>query len=295
MSRPPASLNQALWQDLERRLGTRDLLEWLEVTCERLATLGQTHTGAVDFSGALLRDRNIQSITRKPYLPALQTIVPTHAGYAINYGPFQHVQDQRFGIAHEIVHTFWFAPGSAGKPLSPLQRATGDDPTIEWLCNRGAAAILLPRSEVLGLANQVPMVLHQIASTAHRYLVPERLAARRLFHDLARSHLSLLAVRHGSTAAPTHANRVSWFAPSPTAPENRKTIDRRLVPHEIMPDVPPARTCQVGVDGRWLVLIRSASRPERAKPLGNHPRLPPVPAWAANCGDVCYLALASQA
>jgi len=282
-------LNFALCRDLERRLGTDDLIEWLETEAERVASLGRKHGGPIAFSTALLRDRNISLIGAKPYLPALQTISPTENGYEIRYTPFQRVEDRRFGVAHEIAHTFWFGPGAGGNPLSPLQRAIGDDPTIEWLCNRAAAAILLPRSDLTPITEEVPLVLHKISNLAKLYVVPERLVARRIFHDLAGKDVDLLAVRRRGDKG-----KVAWFASAPSRGQVMKKLENRTVPSELLPTPDMEKTCEVKIDGRWCLLADSASGFNRAKPLKRSPQIQPTSAWVFRNEDTWYVALPRQ-
>jgi hypothetical protein len=284
-------LNPALWRDLESRLGVRDLIEWLEVEAERVAALGRNHRGPIAFSTALLRDRNINLIQTKPYLPALQTIVPTTQGYEIHCSPFQRLEDQRFGIAHELAHTFWFATGGGGRPLSPLQRAIGDDPTIEWLCNRGAAAILLPRSDLNRLPNDKPRMLHEIPELAKHYVVSERLVARRIFHDLAQKEFSLLAVRLQASNGVRRNGQVMWFAPAPGGELTGNKLQNRVIPSGMLPEVATGISTEVEVDGRWWLLAADASSSRRAKPLGQCPPMQPHRAWVGRSGDVWYMAI----
>jgi hypothetical protein len=256
-------LNSTLWRDLERRLGTEDLIEWLETEAERISRLGQCNGGAVAFSPALLKDRSIVVLRSKAYLPGLQTIVPIDCGYQVNYSPYQRLEDQRFGIAHEIAHTFWFGQGKLGKPLSPLQLTIGEDKTIEWLCNRAAAALLLPRSDMKNLQAKMPFVLHMIADVAKKYLVPERLVARRLFHDLSSMDMSLISV---AVDVPQKRCRIMWFAPSPKRRAAKKDM-KRIVPLDMVPELQPDSCAELDLDGRWFSLIQDAYSHGRAKPL----------------------------
>ncbi len=291
---PVGRINTALIRDLERRLGTDDIEEWLEREAQRVAALGRMDYGAVEFSAALRRDRNINRIQAKPHLPALQTIQPTEAGYRIHFSPYQESKDQRFGIAHEIAHTFWFAPGGEGRPLSPLQRAIGDDPTIEWLCNHAAAAILLPREDVRSTCEALPMVLHEIPAIADRYVVPEKMVARRLFHDLSRTDIDILMIRVEENRGTGNDGRVAWFALAPRTRPTVKEIRSRVLPGGMLPDVPSNTTSEVELDGRWWLLVDSAFRRARAKPLGTEEPQPTRAAWTSRVGSNWYVALPSQ-
>lgn len=225
-------LNRALWEDLQRRLGTTDLLWWIEQEVERLAALGRTTLGRVEFGRDLLRARGIVHFSAKPNLAALASIHPSERGYELFYRPFQRVADQRFWIAHEIAHTFWFDPDRRGRPLSPLQNVLGPDPTIEWLCNRTAAALLLPASELLPFDGRIEEAVRAIPELARRYVVPERLLARRLFHDWGKLPWSILAVR---TSAGGGDGKVLWMAASPAQPLVGREPLRRVVPEELLP------------------------------------------------------------
>lgn len=286
-----AGLNVSLWRDLERRLGTSNLLEWLENEAERVANLGRTQVGPVRFSRLLLRDRGIGTLQTRPHLPAIATIRWGGTGYEVAYSSYQRTEDRRFAVAHEIAHTFWFAPGTDGQPLSPLQRALGDDPTIEWLCNRAAAAMLLPRGDLAKVLERGPNVLHQIPDIARDYLVPERLVARRLFHDLSGRELCIVGVRLDSRSREPRQGRIVWSAPCPGRRLAKKKLEGRVIPRELLPDVPLDTTSDVEVDGRWLILVESASRPDRAKPLNDYPRLPPRRAWVGRIAEAWYVAI----
>jgi hypothetical protein len=288
----PPQLNEALWRDLERRLGTSDLLDWLETEAERLANMGRVPSGAVEFSPALLRDRRICWFQAKADLPAAATIRWRTGGYEVAYRPVRRIDDQRFWIAHEIAHTLWFAPHGAAQPLSPLQRAIGDDPTIEWLCNRTAAAILVPRCDLVATVRHVRSALGEIPELARRYVVPERLIARRLFHELVGTGLTVLCVRVREDRGSSRQAELVWCASSPggTVP-NRKKATRRIIPLEMLPDVPAGVTREVEVDGRWEVLVESVISLHRASPLKMFPPLTPRSALVARTSDAWYFGL----
>lgn len=288
-------LSQSVWRDLERRLGTSDLVEWLEREAERLAQLGRSHTGRVDFSPALLGDRRIAKLQAKPNLPALATIRWRPSGYEIAFASFhRRIEDRRFAIAHEIAHTFWFMPGSM-EPLSPLQRALGDDRTVEWLCNRAAAAMLIPRSDVLNLAHEMPRILHHVPVLAKQYLVPERLVARRLYHELSSAtDFCIVAVQTNGHGDEAGGAKIAWCVQMSTKSAQKKQAAGRVVPVELLPNVNPGGTQEVGVDGRWWILVDSLANPSRARPLNQYPAMPVVRAWAAKCLGRVYLALSRR-
>lgn len=284
-------LNEALWEDLKRRLGTQDLIEWLEDEAERVARLGRAQPGRVDlFSPGLLRDRRISALRPKPYIPGLATIIPRNGTYEVLYAPYQRLEDTRFCIAHEIAHTFWFSFERPGEPISPLQRAMGDDPTIEWLCNRGGAAILLPRGDVRPFAETSHRALQLIPQLATQYLVPERLVARRLFQECWNSQVSVLGVTLRVGAA-IPAGRIAWMVASRENGRRRKSATGRVVPSDMIPQTPNGLTVRVEIDGRWLLLTDADPSERRAKPLGSYPPQAKREAWVCRNENSVYIAI----
>src|SRR5690348_6989778 len=172
---------------MERALGTSSILDWVEDHCSRLATLGLTNDSHIRFTKPLLDRVGIQEIRESTLVDGLAQISPADGGgFRIELLPLRRRPwDQRFWIAHEIAHTFWFRKGSNQIPLSDLQVRYGTDSTIEWLCNRAAAALLIPKflmemrknNSLFQLASGQ---LHLMASCATNLRVSERLLARRI-------------------------------------------------------------------------------------------------------------------
>lgn len=282
-------LNDALWQDLQRRLGTTDLLSWIEQEAERLAALGRTRLGRIEFGRDLLRACGIVRFGAKPNLAALASINPSQRGYELFYRPFQRVADQRFWIAHEIAHTFWFDPDRPGRPLSPLQNVLGPDPTIEWLCNRTAAALLIPASELLPFKGRIEEALGAVPELARRYVVPERLLARRVFHDWGKLPWNILAVR--TSTEKNGDGTVVWMAASPAQPLIGREPLRRVVPAELLPKPSADASLQIDLDSRWWSLARGGTRHSPAKRLANLSAGRNSLAYASRTGAVWYVAL----
>jgi len=287
-------LNEALWQDLERRLGTADLIGWLERESERVAQLGRRESGHIDVSSAeLLRDRRVGKLRAVPYMPALATIQARDGSYEIRYVPYQRREDTRFGIAHELAHTFWFSPTQPGEPLSPLQRALGDDPTIEWLCNRGGAAILLPRGDVMSFIGEGPRGLHRIPELAKRYVVPERLVARRLFQEFSDVEVTIAGISLKGEAS-SRTGTVAWLVPFQRSGRRRKSATGRVVPADMIPQVPLGPTHELAVDGRWLLLEEGTATAGKARPLNSYAAQAGARAWVCRTVDTVYLAIPKQ-
>jgi len=289
-----AHLNDALWKDLERRLGTSDLVEWLEKEAQRVANLGRKRSGQIDVSSPeLLRDRGIGKLRAMPYIPALATIHSRGGVYEIRYAPYQRPEDTRFGIAHELAHTFWFSRTHPGEPLSPLQRALGDDPTIEWLCNRGGAAILLPREDVMASLGDGPPALHLIPHLSKHYVVPERLVARRLFQEFSCTRVSIVGISL-KTLGSSQAGTVAWLAPFQRNGRRSKSATGRAVPADMIPQIPLGSTHELEVDGRWLLLEEGTAAAGRARPLHLYAERPECRAWVCRTVDTLYLAIPKE-
>jgi len=142
----------------------------------------------------------------------------------------------------------------------------------------------------MAVIEEVPLVLHHIQLLAKTYLVPERLVARRLFHDLRGGDLSLIGVRLQGGRG-----KVAWFAPAPSRSEVKKKVENRIVPLELLPHVPIGKTSEVEVDGRWWLLVGSAMSADRAKPLKLYRTVQADRAWVGRTEDAWYIALPSKA
>jgi IrrE N-terminal-like domain len=288
--RLPGHLNAALCGDLERRLGTESLLNWLEDEAARVSALGTTHTGAVGFTERLLSDRRIVRLLRKPYLPSLASIRTSVAGYEIFYRPIQRIEHQRFWIAHEIAHTFWFSQERLGSPLSPLQSALGPDDTIEWLCNRAAAALLLPKSDLKKHAFDATY-LHVIPKLAKTHLISERLVARRLIQDIFQADIAVICV---SPPDESHSSaRVSWATSARLPGTERREPRGRFIPPELLPDLDEESTTRCELDGRWWTLIEPSRDGRAPVPLGRLKSQPVRSGLAAYSSGRWYVGLPS--
>jgi hypothetical protein len=194
-------------RDLQRRLGQKDLISWIDKEGERLASLGlRSNSWNVEFTPSLLSDRNIQGISAGR-ISSDARISPVDFGvYRItfreglpDYGPYY---PRRFAIAHEIGHTYWFASDSKGLPLSPYQNRVGADKTIEGLCNRFAACLLLPRERLLKALTFLSAwkegelaPLHIIPTLSDYFRVAERAIVQRLIFFLDLSLCTVICLR----------------------------------------------------------------------------------------------------
>jgi Zn-dependent peptidase ImmA (M78 family) len=184
---------------------------------------------------------------------------------------FRGPEDRRFWIAHEIAHLLWRDPRNLQRSLSHAELQIGADPTIEWLCNRYAAALLVPKSKIGRYfdleATPTGAALTRLPSLAKRLRIPQRLLARRYFHDLDRRSVAVLSLKPSPiTGSKNGSAEIEWEAVPKVRLSKQKKLGGRTVPKDMLPlsDVDEA-----GVDGRWNDLIRSTSLQQRASNLAN--------------------------
>ncbi len=299
--------NPYLISDLERRMGTANIFDWINNTAEQLAYHGTTSTGFIEFTDSMMRTQGVFAIHSIGDLVEDACISPSENQYVIYYRDGLPASPRRFAIAHEFGHVCWFAPGGGGQPLSPIQQRFGTDQCIEYLCNKFAAALLLPRQQFLILLakNGFPdkwasPPLHLIPDLAEQFQVSEQVVARRLFFDLFSSQYALVCLRRvesGSTL-PFDKNdswkdrwETKWCVIPPELTDAQTIVgyslpinrSGRVIPQDMLPKVDKVQTQEVLLDGRWWDVIkaqpkRDARRTFRRRPLQN-----------ARPGYVCYL------
>jgi hypothetical protein len=195
----PNRLNRSLIADLEQSLGTDDILEWIEDECSRIACLGVSNNGCVRLRKSLLESVGIKEIVSTRSANDLAHISPrADGGFTLSLRGLLTKQDRRFWVAHELAHTLWYRKGSNRLPLSKMQARYGEDATIEWLCDRAAAALLVPRmflndSKRDSLTRLQEGQLHLIERCASELDVAQRLLSRRVWHDHLRQEKLVLA------------------------------------------------------------------------------------------------------
>jgi hypothetical protein len=282
-----ARLNQALIADLQRSLGTSDILEWIEGKCSQLARLGLSADGCIRITRPLLQAAGITEVVPSTRISGRSCITPCGdgGGLRISLRPLSTEQDRRFWIAHEIAHTFWCRRGTPGLPLSSMQARYGEDITIEWLCNRAAAALLVPslflsESGHLTLNRLRRGELHLIEKCASELDVPPRLLARRLWHDLLRQEKVVLALELAPDSAlqpvADSSALVRWAAiPDTAKPGIRRKFEGKAIPSEALPHLPQARSDDINLSGQWQpflsgCLLKARSTPFRKCKAGEH-------------------------
>ena len=77
-------INSLLVQDIASRLGTADLLAWIDEEAERLGGLGRKGDSAVQFTPAILSARSIRRISPGDVVGSA-CILPENDGHTIYY------------------------------------------------------------------------------------------------------------------------------------------------------------------------------------------------------------------
>jgi hypothetical protein len=297
------NLNASLVADLASRLRVGNLFSWIEEEAERLACFGTSKNWwTVRFTKTLLDQRGISHVEAAS-IGSSAHILPIGAGkYKIVYKKGLPDFTRRFAIAHEISHTYWFEPGGNGFPLSPLQKKSGRDPTIEILCNRFAASLLLPRRSVLtafatemkrssAVETRIPLEL--IPRLSSRFEVAETAIAQRIFFCLDRPISAVLCLRNLESPDPLLVGKVddkwvtSWCAlPSEVSEKGAQPgirlplRGRRRIPNSMIPIIGSNRVTELPLDASWWNYIRWTDDESSRKRLENDPGSSQRPAVA---------------
>jgi len=311
-------INRFLVEDLQNRLGTRDLFFWMELEAEGLASKGLASAGFICFNSPLLQARKIRGIF-KDNVVGDACIKPSNGEFYDIY--YQHglpVTKLRFSIAHEIGHTYWFAPGGGAKPLSPLQRRLGRDPSIEYLCNLFAEAILLPRTllthyakELLKGYGNADIPLHIIPTLSAKFRVAEQAVARRLFSSTDSALEAIVCLRPStkpikpSSSESANGTRwvTSWCSILNSSSYSKEDISGfstplrksgRNIPFDMVPELPDGKTTTLYLDGRWWEGLKKQPSHTARIPLDRVPPKQVREGYAAKIGERIYIAFPSE-
>ncbi len=289
--------NQYLIEDLQGRLGTENLANWIDLQADLLSSDGRVAAGYIHFSPELLEKRRIKRIC-EAHVAGQACIRPAQGDYyEITYDPKLSVPALRFAIAHEIGHTYWFRPGGGAKPLSPLQRRLGRDPDIEYLCNRFAEALLLPLSAVRSLENhygydEVPS-LQAIREISGRFKLSEQAVVRRLFAVSGLLEGSIICLRKLTQKWVTQ-----WCVTSDRNYEDRcpsgfriPLFGKKTVPDDMLPEIPEGGTHPLALDGRWWQALKLVPSGVARTQFRSMPKGKIHQAFACRVSDVIYIAL----
>jgi Zn-dependent peptidase ImmA (M78 family) len=136
---------------------------------------------------------------------------PVSGGFIIRLGKGQTRIRRRFGIAHEIGHTFFYNL-DYDPPIKIFPRERSRlliDKKEEDICNAFARELLMPRELVQqDIASSSDRNLKMIIGLAAKYVVSPEVAARRLILDLAQFENSILLFKEPLL---TRGKTVWWF------------------------------------------------------------------------------------
>jgi hypothetical protein len=292
----PRWLNWKLLEDLSTRLGTQSLLEWIEEKTAALAREGwSTESGRVELTSRLLGKAGIKSVSLDPRCTGFAEMRASRPGqYEVSIRAFRTAVNRRFSLAHEVAHTFWFEPNTAARPLSKWQSILADDPTIEWLCNRAAAALLVPRGLLerslsyhkATLLDDQPK-LHLLWDLAAQYGVPIQMLARRWLHDLAVRYLALVSLKPFTDDAKSSSGMmISWSAELDARSTRSRSLYGRSIPPHAIPQCDKGATQKVFLDARWAAFLAQARSLERARAFKDLPAGGQVPGLVARPRDL---------
>lgn len=274
MRRSMPILDGALLSDLARKVGATDLLSWIDEEAQSLSRLGWADNVGLRFSRSLLRARRIVALDplfeRSRRISGDAFLEARGDNYGISYVKSRLVEAQRFAIAHEIGHTYWIEPGPEMRPISQLQFVGGPDPTIEAICDRFAACLLLPRLQIQRIFTNKAIdarlelrALELIPEVARRFRVLEKLVARRVFQELYPAAVAVIAIRYVNERW-----RVDWTVVSDRlrAAESVEGVAvpirssrGRVIPSSWIPDLPVGRAQEASLDARWWSTLKPQS------------------------------------
>jgi hypothetical protein len=288
------AVSKAIITSLEERLGCSDLFDWVESQAESLSALGNgSSTQRTRLSQAVFAARSIIGVELDAGLRQNACIVPAKGGFKILYTQGLPRARRRFAIAHELGHTLFFrAPGST-KALSGLQ--SGEDSTIEALCDFFARAFLLPkrcfsrRIDTLDRASRDERIppLHLVPILADEFDVAPQAVARRMVFDIFGSCEVVFCAKRtaGRTAAPWYA---VWYAAGVDSLGRMPTgwripLDRngKALPSELIPSSPKGETTRALIDGRLFAAASPQHPTESRQHISRKSALPPKSAFVA--------------
>lgn len=288
--------DNALVDDLARRLGVPNLFYWLDSEADCLAQLGYVEKRGVWFSPELLHARKISELRRGSTVIGEDASIEVGAhGYVIRYRDDLPRDRMKFSLAHEIGHTYWFDLHNPGKPLSPMQSNASGAATIEHLCDFFAGALLLPRRHLEKIVSQfagseIPP-LHLIQSLANYFQVADQAVARRLFFQILPQKLAVIKLKKGGNHSidprKTGRWRMSWCA-VPRELRSAHSVaglrvpfltSSRAIPEDMIPtSVGDQAECRM-IDGRWWEGLEATNRSESRTSFKSRPSKPGAKAF----------------
>jgi Zn-dependent peptidase ImmA (M78 family) len=317
---PEREVNPYLIKDMEKKLNTSNLYLWIDNEAERIAHLGLSNTNFVNFTPKLMRECKIHDLVPITNRIAGEDayVIPNGDKYVIYYNENLPEHRLRFAIAHEIGHTYWIKPSSDNLPLSSLQLNKGRDPNIEYLCDRFAASLLLPRKFFLNFLEtnyssnnfkeQLIPSLHLIPLLAKEFHVSEQAVTRRLFFELFPQKIAVICIRNKNSSSSLYlidslAQKAKWevyWCVIPAKLQKQGTIagfiipfktQGRNIPDGMIPNISKSGTYKCDLDSRFWEGIKG--QPEKvSKPnLKKWEQRKMRQGYASMCENFLYVAL----
>lgn len=232
-----------IYEEYRRLFGAESVEEWIENAADNLSILGADKAGCIRLNHQVRTKRNVREVTYHTRFGGLARLVSVD-GESFRIELDRRItrvstRDRRFWIAHELAHTY-LVKACTMDYLSHTRQVTGNDSVDEWICNRLAAAILVPmwvvedRGGVDEVAHDFGEQLWKLSAWADVLDVPERMLARRLFHDLAGIDDILLRLEPRKNGGVGF--ECKWAALPPRfSREDRKRVERAVFPNAIVP------------------------------------------------------------
>lgn len=309
-------LDSHLIRDLELRLGVSDIFSWIDNEGQHLAEYGMCSHGCVEFNDKLKKECNISNIKMIPngIIGEDACIIPKDEQYQILYKKGLPSNRMRFAIAHEIGHTYWFRNSGNTFYISPLQTTIRHNSSIEYLCDRFAAALLLPKKDIIkwleinNILNDMSIPpLHIVQAIAKRYRVADQAVARRLFYHLFPRKIALLAIKKNIVIQSLLEDeeddnpkwRVVWCALPADIQQCELSSDikiplrtsGRIIPDEMIPDVSEGITSICDLDSRWWYGISGQLKVNSRVAFKKIPYMGNKEGYACISGNIIYIAL----
>ena len=306
-------LNTHLIQSLEYRLRISDIFSWIDQEGERLAQFGLCENGCVEFTESLKKESRIDAIKMisNGVIGEDACIIPHNERYQILYKKGLPENRMRFAIAHEIGHTYWL---KNMLPISNLQNTAGRNTTIEYLCDRFAAALLLPKKDLLKrfelenvLKDETILPLHLIQSIAKRYRIADQAVARRLFYHLFPRNVALISIKQDQiiydlfTKGEEHNVdwKVVWCALPADIQQCELNTDikiplrtrGKLIPVDMIPALSEGITTLCHIDSRWWLGIKGQLKTASKIAFNKIPYNGKKEGYACRTGSIIYIAL----
>ena len=192
----------------------------------------------------------------------------------------------------------------------------GNDPSIEYLCDRFAASLLLPRKLLKQFLEQhnylerfsIPP-LHLIPNIANRYRITDQAVARRLFFQLFPTKLAILCIRTNKIAHDLFTLKKSneesqykliWCALPAELQQQELVPDFRIplktygkiIPSDMIPEnLLIGETIKTYLDGRWWFGSQAQPKTKSKRPLKHLPSGEKREAFICMFNDIIYIAL----